>query len=168
VGYEPAPDRQQLTPPNPPAGGQELSFNFAVRTTAGGLVIGYRIEIWHADINGMYDLSNPRPPTTTEEFWPNTSFYRTDRYIYNARLRQVSTVVPGAYFDASLGVAREPHLHVIIRKSGYAPLTTQVFLPRDPNLPPSLDPYYQPQNTLQPYIQARPNLNVGYFIFRIV
>jgi protocatechuate 3,4-dioxygenase beta subunit len=164
VGYEPAPDRTVLSPVQPVAA--PLQFNFMVRTISGGVVAGYRIEIWHADGYGFYDLSNPRPPDTPLEFWPNTAFYRTDRFIYNGKGRSVWTVVPGAYVDPSSG-PREPHLHVIVRAPGRPPLTTQVFIPRDPGLPPSQDPYYQPQNTLSPYFQPGATW-IGYFVFRIV
>jgi protocatechuate 3,4-dioxygenase beta subunit len=162
TGYEYAPNRLILSPPG--AAGQELEFNFQVRTTANSPVGGYWVEIWQADTNGIYDLSNPRPPDTPQEFWANTGFYRTTRFIYNARARAVWTVVPGAYHDPSLGLAREPHLHVIIRAPGHAPLVTQVFPPRDPGLPPSPDPYYQPQNSFA-YFTRVGNLIVAGFVF---
>lgn len=162
TGYEYSPDRVALSPPG--TTGDELEFNFAVRSTTGAAIGGYWIEIWHADANGIYDLSNPRPPDAPQEFWPNTAFYRTNRYIYNAKLRSVWSIVPRPYFDSSIGVSREPHLHVIIRAPGRLPLTTQVFLPRNAGLPPSADPYYQPANTLSPYIRVN-NVSIGYFVF---
>jgi protocatechuate 3,4-dioxygenase beta subunit len=154
-----------LAPPG--ASGSAFEFNFAVRTANGEPVGGYWIEIWHADSRGVYDLSNPRPPDAADEMWPNTAFFRTRRFIYNASSRTVWTVCPGQYFDNTLGVAREPHLHVVVDVPSRPLLTTQVFMPRDPSLPPPEDPHYDPQNTLSPVVRLANGTTIGWFVFRV-
>jgi protocatechuate 3,4-dioxygenase beta subunit len=111
------------------------------------------VEVWQADRNGIYDLSNPRPPDTPLEFWPNTSMYRGRFQPYGAGHNHILyTEIPGRYYQPPAngrpGFYREPHIHFRISKAGYVPLDTQVFFPRDPALPPSDDPYYVPQNTV--------------------
>jgi hypothetical protein len=154
-----------LAPPG--AAGSAFEFNFAVRTANGHPVGGYWIEIWHADSNGVYDLSNPRPPDAVDELWPNTASYRTRRYIHNARSRTVWTVSPGQYFDDALGVAREPHLHVVVDVPSKPLLTTQVFMPRDASLPASDDPHYDPGNALSPVVRLANGTTMGWFVFRV-
>jgi hypothetical protein len=99
--------------------------------------------------------------------WPNTAFFRTRRFIHNTSSRTIWTVCPGQYFDNTLGVAREPHLHVVIDVPSRPLLTTQVFLPRDRSLPPPEDPHYHPQNALSPVVRLANGTTIGWFVFRV-
>jgi protocatechuate 3,4-dioxygenase beta subunit len=134
-----------------------------IRSTAKEAIVPYALELWQADSNGMYDLSNPRPNDFPYEFWPNTANNPTCRVKYNAKSCSIVTTVPGKYFEKSINNFREPHLHIKIRAKGYQSLTTQLFFPREPEAGPSPDPWYKPENTLT-YIKYE-NFDYATFVF---
>lgn len=105
------------------------------------------VEAWQADPKGVYDLSNPRPSDSAEELWPNTGTYRVRFTPYGRHQCDIFTVFPGPYSTSDF--TREPHIHFRITKPGYETLVTQVFFPRDAELPPPDDPYYVPENTVE-------------------
>lgn len=152
--------------------GGNLWLNVLIEDAATGARIHFAsVEVWQADRNGVYDLSNQRPPDTPVELWPNTGFYRGRFTPYGAEhQRTLYTDIPGSYYQPPVGntpgFQREPHIHFCISKAGYETLTTQIFFPRDPNLPPSADPYYIPQNTVQ-NVRVIHGITQASFVFKL-
>ncbi|MDX1746775.1 MAG: hypothetical protein R3324_12615 [Halobacteriales archaeon] len=86
-------------------------------------VAGANLDVWHADTNGNYDNSTTeyrlRGQMTTDE---------NGRY-------EFETIMPGRY---PLGNSTRPaHIHFIVSRPGYIPLTTQMYFEGDPFLKPN-------------------------------
>jgi protocatechuate 3,4-dioxygenase beta subunit len=81
------------------------------------------LDVWHATHDGHYD---------------NDGTMRLgDRFLLRGRLRtdadgryKIKTIVPGRYLNGRQ--YRPAHVHVKLRASGFAPLTTQLYFPGDP------------------------------------
>ena len=94
---------------------------------------GALAEVWHADHQGVYDMTGPGKPR--------------DPGIYHLRgvLRsggdgafQVRTIVPGHYAQ------RARHIHFLFHADGYEPFVTQSYFPGDPRV--KTDPIARPRN----------------------
>lgn len=116
-----APERQKLAPDDEP--GERLFLEGTVYepdcTTP---IEGALLDIWHADIDGDYDMDD-------EE-------YRLrGQVITDADGRYaIETVRPGNY--PMSGTMRPAHIHFMVSKPGFEPLTTQMYFAGDPHLPP--------------------------------
>jgi len=85
---------------------------------------GVELDVWHATHDGHYDNDG-------------TMQLGRERFLLRGRLRtdaegryRVSTIVPGRYLNGPQ--YRPAHVHVKVRASGFAELTTQLYFPDDP------------------------------------
>ncbi|CAN5921082.1 hypothetical protein BH11MYX4_BH11MYX4_14380 [soil metagenome] len=82
------------------------------------------LDVWHATHDGHYDNDG-------------TMKVPAARYLLRGRLRtdaegryRVRTIIPGRYLNGPQ--YRPAHVHVKVRASGFAELTTQLYFPGDP------------------------------------
>jgi protocatechuate 3,4-dioxygenase beta subunit len=88
----------------------------------GAALADAELDLWQADHSGHYDNDGTMPPgrvilrgkVRTDE---------TGRY-------RVKTIVPGRYLNGDQ--YRPAHVHVKLRATGHALLTTQLYFPGDP------------------------------------
>lgn len=106
-----APNESKLHAPGDP--GFPLRVAGKVVNTRGEKVIGARVEIWHADHVGLYDLQGFR--------------YRTKLLIEEKGEYSVDTIMPGHYDDRPA-----QHIHYLISAPGHRTLVTQVYFATDP------------------------------------
>jgi hydroxyquinol 1,2-dioxygenase len=106
-----APNTKALRAPGAP--GFPLLVSGKVLNTRGQLVEGARVELWHADHVGHYDVQG---------------------YSYRAKLEPnakgeyaVDTIMPGHYSDRPA-----QHIHYLIAAPGHKTLITQVYFATDP------------------------------------
>ena len=83
---------------------------------------GVELDVWHATHDGHYD---------------NDGTLKVPGYLLRGRLRtdaegryRLRTIIPGRYLNGRQ--YRPAHVHVKVRASGFAPLTTQLYFPGDP------------------------------------
>jgi protocatechuate 3,4-dioxygenase beta subunit len=81
--------------------------------TQGEPVSGARVDLWHADHHGRYDVQGYR--------------YRTKLEIESAARYEVDTVMPGHYADRPA-----QHIHYLISAPGHKTLITQLYFATDP------------------------------------
>lgn len=81
--------------------------------TRGEPVSGARVDLWHADHHGRYDVQGYR--------------YRTKLEIESAARYEVDTVMPGHYADRPA-----QHIHYLISAPGHKTLITQLYFATDP------------------------------------
>jgi protocatechuate 3,4-dioxygenase beta subunit len=93
--------------------GLPLTIAGTVFTAGGDRLPGARIELWHADHHGRYDVAGDRfradIPTSADGAW------------------RIETVMPGHYPDRVC-----QHVHFLVRAAGYRPLVTQLYFATDP------------------------------------
>lgn len=85
---------------------------------------GVELDVWHATADGHYDNDG-------------TMHVAKERYLLRGRIKtdaegryRVRTVMPGRYMNGRQ--YRPAHVHVKVRASGFAELTTQLYFPGDP------------------------------------
>jgi len=106
-----APDVKQLHKPGDP--GFPLKVSGRVVNTRGEIVRGARVDIWHADHAGLYDIQGYR--------------YRSKLTPGVEGLYEVDTIMPGHYSDRPA-----QHIHYLISAPGHKTLVTQVYFATDP------------------------------------
>ena len=106
-----APNESKLHAPGDP--GFPLRVAGKVVNTRGEKVVGARVEIWHADHVGLYDLQGFR--------------YRTKLLIEEKGEYSVDTIMPGHYDDRPA-----QHIHYLISAPGHRTLVTQIYFATDP------------------------------------
>jgi catechol 1,2-dioxygenase len=121
-----APYRAKITPPLEP--GNVL----LIRGRVWGLdtrrpLAGAVIDIWQANAQGRYDNDDPRNPPAANIFL-NRARLVTDEAGYY----EYETIHPGAY-QIGADVWRPPHIHYLIRHTGYRELITQLYFRGDPH-----------------------------------
>jgi protocatechuate 3,4-dioxygenase beta subunit len=84
-----------------------------VSNTRGQKVHGVRIDIWHSDHAGLYDVQGYR--------------YRTKLEVQAASEYTVETILPGHYDDRPA-----QHIHYMIAAPGHKTLITQAYFATDP------------------------------------
>ncbi|TMQ10611.1 MAG: hydroxyquinol 1,2-dioxygenase [Deltaproteobacteria bacterium] len=121
------------------APGERVLVEASVSDTAGRPIAGAHVDVWHADIDGMYDSQKPG--------------YRLDEPHLRARFVTGSgvdagrfsfrTVMPHSYpvpTDGPVGellraagrhAMRPAHIHFVINAAGYQPLVTHLFVAGD-------------------------------------
>ena len=106
-----APNKANLRVAREP--GLPLRISGKILDTRGEPVHDARVELWHADQKGIYDLQGYR--------------YRTKLALDSATDYQVETIMPGHY-------AARPvqHVHYLITAPGCKPLITQLYFATDP------------------------------------
>jgi catechol 1,2-dioxygenase len=106
-----APNNAQLRQPNDP--GLPLTVTGRVLNTRGETLAGAKIEVWHADHFGHYDLDGYR--------------YRAILSADPAGNYSFDSVMPGHY------PARVcQHVHYLVKAPGHKPLITQLYFATDP------------------------------------
>jgi len=106
-----APDTPRLHKPGDP--GFPLRVLGKVRNTRGEKIPGARVEVWHADHVGLYDVKGFR--------------YRAKLAIGEASEYTLETIMPGHYSDRPA-----QHIHYLISAPGHRTLITQAYFATDP------------------------------------
>ncbi len=106
-----APDNRDMRVAGEP--GMLLQVSGAIVDTRGNAVPGARIDMWHADHKGIYDVHGSR--------------YRTKLAIESGATYEVKTIMPGHYPDRPA-----QHIHYLITAPGCKPLVTQLYFATDP------------------------------------
>ncbi|MBK5290157.1 MAG: hypothetical protein JJE04_00495 [Acidobacteriia bacterium] len=106
-----APETKVLRAPGDP--GVPLKVSGRVMNTKGQLVEGAKVDLWHADHNGLYD---------TRGYKYRTKLSPNEKGEYG-----VETVMPGHYSDRPA-----QHIHYLIAAPGHKTLITQVYFATDP------------------------------------
>jgi protocatechuate 3,4-dioxygenase beta subunit len=93
--------------------GVPLQVSGTVHSTRGQILPNASIDVWHADVNGRYDL---------------------DGYRYRAKIRpsddarySIETIIPGHYDDRPA-----QHIHYLVSAPGHKALVTQAYFATDP------------------------------------
>ena len=106
-----APDNKVLRAPGDP--GLPLKVSGRVMNTKGQVIEGAKVDLWHADHNGLYDTRGYR--------------YRTKLSPDEKGDYIVETVMPGHYSDRPA-----QHIHYLISAPGHKTLITQAYFSTDP------------------------------------
>ncbi|SFD87087.1 protocatechuate 3,4-dioxygenase [Nitrosomonas sp. Nm166] len=106
------------------AEGQHIIISGQITDVAGHPVEEAMLDIWQADANGRYRHPLDANPATLDANFQGWAIIRSD----NNGIFRFKTVMPSAY-PASKTWIRPPHIHFKISKSGYRPLTTQMYFP---------------------------------------
>jgi protocatechuate 3,4-dioxygenase beta subunit len=106
-----APNQKNMRIPGDP--GMPLKVSGKVLNTRGEAVPGARIDMWHADAKGIYDVHGYR--------------YRTKLAIESEKEYSAETIMPGHYPDRPA-----QHIHYLITAPGHKPLITQLYFATDP------------------------------------
>ncbi len=93
--------------------GMGLRVAGKVMDTRGNAVPGARLDLWHADYKGIYDVHGYR--------------FRTKLAIDSGTDYEVQTVMPGHYPDRPA-----QHIHYLVTAPGCKPLVTQLYFATDP------------------------------------
>lgn len=104
------------------AAGEAIHVGGTVFDTQGNTLQGVFIDIWQANTWGRYRHArdpNSAPLDPDFQGWGQTLTDEMGRY-------EFKTILPGAY-PAGPGWTRPPHIHFKVSKSGFAPLTTQMY-----------------------------------------
>lgn len=106
-----APSQVNLRVPSEP--GLPLRITGKILDTHGEPVHGARVDLWHADYQGVYDVHGYR--------------YRSKLELKNATDYSVETIMPGHYPSRPV-----QHVHYLITAPGCKPLITQLYFATDP------------------------------------
>lgn len=79
-----------------------------------------KVELWHCDVNGVYDNQSP-------EFRYRGTTFTNDKGFYSFQ-----TIFPVAY--GGKGFIRPAHYHLVITSAGYQPLVTQLYFKGDTHI----------------------------------
>jgi protocatechuate 3,4-dioxygenase beta subunit len=147
-----APERASLVDPG--MAGTPLTIEGRVSgLDCGRGLAGVELDVWHATHDGHYDNDG-------------TMHVGRERYLLRGRIRtdaegryRVSTIVPGRYLNGPQ--YRPAHVHVKVRASGFAPLTTQLYFPDDPYN--EVDPFIH--RSLVMNLEKGRDLMLGHFDF---
>jgi len=112
--------------------GLPVSVSGVVFDTAGNALPGAKIEIWHADHLGHYDLAGYRYRATL-------AAAADGKYSFDS-------IMPGHYPDRVC-----QHIHYLVSAPGHKPLTTQLYFATDPVFGGDPDKNF----TRDPLIQSR-------------
>ena len=134
--------------------GEPMFFNARVLDTEGKPIPGARVDVWHADAEGGYDIINPNVEVAMR------GLFRSDA---QGRVWFLS-ILPESYpipDDGTVGqllhtarrnIMRPAHVHVRIEAPGFRRLTTMLFLEGDPYL--DADPVFGvKQSLVMPFVE---------------
>lgn len=93
--------------------GFPLKITGKIMNTRGEAVPGARIDVWHADYKGIYDVHGYR--------------YRAKLEVESGTEYSLDTIMPGHYPDRPA-----QHVHYLISAPGCKPLITQLYFATDP------------------------------------
>jgi protocatechuate 3,4-dioxygenase beta subunit len=130
-----APNKSNLRVARDP--GLPLRITGNVLDTRGEPVHDARIELWHADFKGIYDVQGYR--------------YRAKLALQGATQYQVETIMPGRYPDRPV-----LHVHYLITAPGCKPLVTQLYFATDAFFEGDPDKNYQKNGQVTDRESIRP------------
>lgn len=117
-----APMRIDLTEPG--TLGVRVVVRGTVATSDCTPIAGAELDFWQADADGGYDNDGVDDP-------PDQAFVLRGRMLTDDEGRyELRTIIPGHYLNGAQ--FRPAHIHVSVRASGFAPLTTQLYFEGDP------------------------------------
>ena len=116
-----APNAPRLHKPGDP--GFPLKVVGKVWNTRGEKIPGARVDVWHADHAGLYDVQGYR--------------YRAQLAIGESSEYSVETIMPGHYPDRPA-----QHIHYMITAPGHRTLVTQAYFATDPYFEGNLEKNY--------------------------
>ncbi len=85
------------------------------------------LDVWQADDQGRYDMTNPANPPTWHEFRNRIRLVTDETGYY-----EYETIRPAAYRVG--GGVRPAHIHYMVQAPGYGRLITQLYFKGDPNI----------------------------------
>lgn len=140
--------------------GEPLFFNARVLDAEGQPVAGARVDVWHSDDAGAYDIMMPQ----LDGKLAMRGLFRSDEYgrIWFRSIMPTSYPIPD---DGTVGTllkaaGRSPmrpgHVHVRIESPGFRRLTTMLFIDGDPHL--DSDPVFGVKQSLVMAFEKRSNL----------
>ena len=106
------------------AQGQHIVISGRITDVDGHPLEEATLDIWQADANGRYRHPLDANPAALDVNFQGRAIIKSD----NKGVFRFKTVMPGAY-PASKDWIRPPHIHFKISRSGYRPLTTQMYFP---------------------------------------
>lgn len=128
--------------------GKPMFFNGRVLDTEGKPIPGARVDVWHADEDGGYDIINPDVEVAMR------GLFRADaqgRFWFTSILPESYPIpddgtVGQLLHTARRNIMRPAHVHVRVEAPGYGRLTTMLFLEGDPYL--DADPVFGVKQSL--------------------
>jgi catechol 1,2-dioxygenase len=144
--------------------GTPLVWDGIITSTNGASLAG-RIELWHADADGLYSQFAPEIPE-----WNLRGSISTGP---DGRF-SITTIRPAPYqipTDGACGKLiaaadwhawRPAHLHVKVSAAGHQPLTAQLYFPGDPHNEDDIANAVKPELMLDPVAQADGSETVTY------
>ncbi len=117
--------------------GMPLIVTGKVLNTRGDAVPGARIDLWHADSKGIYDVHAYR--------------YRSKLVIEAEKDYSIETIMPGHYPDRPA-----QHIHYLITAPGHKPLITQLYFATDPFFEGNPDKNYAKRGVVSHRESVRP------------
>jgi catechol 1,2-dioxygenase len=130
-----APDHKNMRIAGDP--GMPLRVSGKVLNTRGEAVPGTRIDMWHADSKGIYDVHGYR--------------YRSQLVIEAEKEYAIETIMPGHYPDRPA-----QHIHYLITAPGHKPLITQLYFATDPFFEGNPDKNYSKRGVVSHRESVRP------------
>ena len=130
-------------------------FNARVLDTEGQPIAGARVDIWHSDDDGSYDIMMPELDGLAMR-----GLFRSDAYgrIWFTSILPESYPIPddgtvgGLMKAARRSVMRPGHVHVRVEAPGFRRLTSMLFLEGDPYL--DSDPVFGvKQSLIMPFVE---------------
>jgi protocatechuate 3,4-dioxygenase beta subunit len=97
------------------------------------------LDVWQADVEGRYDMSDPRKPPQRSGFRNRIRLLADETGYY-----EYETIRPGSYRAG--GGVRPAHIHYMVQAAGYKKLITQLYFKGDPNI--QSDPWASKSNLL--------------------
>jgi len=114
--------------------GDPTLFSGRVRTINGEPIPGAKIDIWHADAEGLYDVQRPElsEPRLRGQFHSDA---QGRFWFWTVRPTEYPVPTDGPVGQMLLRMGRHPyrpaHIHTMVSAPGYEPLTTHVFAAGD-------------------------------------
>lgn len=104
------------------AKGDALIVEGVVQDAKGAPIAGALVDVWQANAAGRY--AHEKDPNTAPL---DHNFQGWAKVVTNADGRyRFKTIKPGAY-PAEAGWSRPPHIHFTVSKTGFRPVTTQMY-----------------------------------------
>ena len=117
--------------------GFALKISGRIVTTKGEAVPGARVDLWHADYKGIYDVHGYR--------------FRSKLAIESGNTYTCETIMPGHYPDRPA-----QHVHYLITAPGCKPLITQLYFATDPFFEGDPDKHYNKRGVVTHRENVRP------------
>lgn len=109
------------------AKGEVVIVEGVVSNPDGSPIDGALVDVWQANAAGRYDHEkdpNPAPLDSNFQGWAKVVTNAEGRYRFK-------TIKPGAY-PATGTWTRPPHIHFTVSKTGFRPVTTQMYFAGEP------------------------------------